>query len=92
MTTLVSYLVRCSFTNRFGSEFSWVFQVATNDYRVAFDEAVPCFWSGLTRSEREDACETIHVIAWTGETTCPDTWTRSDAQFLASMGIAPEES
>jgi hypothetical protein len=88
----VGYLVRCSFTNRFGSDFSWVFQVATNDYRAAFDEAVRCFWSGLTRSEREDACETIHVMAWRSETTCPDTWTRSDAQFLASMGIAPEES
>jgi len=39
----MSYLVRCSFTNRFGSEFSWMFQVATNDYRVAFDEAVCAF-------------------------------------------------
>jgi hypothetical protein len=88
----MSYLVRCSFTNRFGSEFSWMFQVATNDYRVAFDEAVLCFWSGLTRSEREDACETIHIVAWRSGAMRPDTWTRNDAQFLASMGIAPEES
>lgn len=42
------YLVPISFTNRYGSPFHWDFQVETDDYAVAVDEAVLTFWSGLT--------------------------------------------
>ena len=56
------YTVRCSFTNKFGAEFSWGFQIETDDYAVAMEEAVLCFWSGLTRDEREDASETLLVV------------------------------
>jgi hypothetical protein len=33
------YLVHISFTNRFGSPFSWDFQMETEDYAEAIDEA-----------------------------------------------------
>ena len=58
------YLVRVRFTNRYGSPFHWDFQVDTDDYAVAVDDAVLTFWAGLTRGEREDACETITVLAY----------------------------
>jgi hypothetical protein len=57
------YLVRVSFTNRYGSPFHWDFQVETDDYAEAIDESVLLFWSGLARVEREDACQTIEVLA-----------------------------
>lgn len=57
------YLVRVSFTNRFGSPFSWDFRMETNDYEEAISEAVLIFWSGLTREERWDAVHDLHVIA-----------------------------
>lgn len=57
------YLVRVSFTNRYGSPFHWEFQCASDDYAEAMDEGVLLFWSGLTDTEREDACETIEVHA-----------------------------
>ena len=57
------YLVRVSFTNGFGSPFHWDFQVETDDYAVAIDEAVLAFWGGLTSDERSDAVHTLRVLA-----------------------------
>ena len=57
------YLVRISFTNRFGSPFHWDFQMQADDYAQAIDEAVLIFWSGLTREERWDAAHTLDVLA-----------------------------
>jgi hypothetical protein len=57
------YAVKCSFTNKFGAEFSWDFQIETDDYAVAMKEAVLCFWSGLSDDERRDASETLLVSA-----------------------------
>jgi hypothetical protein len=57
------YFVRVSFTNRFGSSYSWDFQMETDDYAVAIDEAILVFWSGLTRDERWDAGHTLSVLA-----------------------------
>jgi hypothetical protein len=57
------YLVRISFTNRFGSPFSWDFEVESDDQEEAISEAVLIFWSGLTRKERWDALHDLHVIA-----------------------------
>jgi len=57
------YLVRVSFINRFGSPFHWDFQMETDDYAEACDEAVRLFWSGLTESEREDAIQDIRILA-----------------------------
>jgi hypothetical protein len=57
------YLVRVSFVNRHGSPFHWDFQVQTDDYAVAIDEAVLTFWSGLTSEERWDAAQTLSVLA-----------------------------
>ena len=57
------YLVRVSFTNRYGSPFHWDFQVETDDYAKAIDEAVLTFWSGLTVDERWDAAQTLSVLA-----------------------------
>jgi hypothetical protein len=51
-----------SFTDKCGAEFSWDFQVETDDYAVAMETAVLCFWSALTRDEREEASETIQVV------------------------------
>jgi hypothetical protein len=57
------YLVRCSFKNKFGSEFFWDFQMETEDYAEAIDEAVLTFWSGLTFEERWDAAHNLDVVA-----------------------------
>ncbi len=56
------YTVRCSFTNKMRSRVLREFQIETDDYAVAMEEAVLCFWSGLTRDEREDASETLLVV------------------------------
>ncbi len=57
------YAVRCSFTSKFGAEFSWSFQIETDDYAIAIEEALLCFWSGLTGDEREDASVTLLVVS-----------------------------
>lgn len=57
------YLVRVSFTNRFGSPFHQDFQMDTDDYLEACDEAMNVFCSGLTESELEDAAKTIRILA-----------------------------
>jgi len=57
------YLVRISFTNRFGSPFSWDFECATDDYMEACNEAILTFYSGLTEPEREDAAHTLRIHA-----------------------------
>jgi hypothetical protein len=57
------YLVRVSFVNRYGSAFHWDFQVETDDYASAIDDAVLIFWCGLTREERWDAAHTLSVMA-----------------------------
>jgi hypothetical protein len=57
------YLVRVSFINRHGSPFHWDFQIETDDYATAVDEAVLTFWSGLTLEERCDAAETFNIMA-----------------------------
>jgi hypothetical protein len=57
------YLVRVSFMNRHGSPFHWDFQVQTDDYGKAVDEALLTFWSGLTFEERCDAAETFNIMA-----------------------------
>src|SRR5258706_14897610 len=57
------YNVQCSFTNWFGSEFTWEFQVPSDDYRVATHQASWIFYSGLTAHERLEASETFRLEA-----------------------------
>lgn len=57
------YLVRVSFTNRHGSPYHWDFQIETDDYGRAVDEALLTFWSGLTLEERCDAADTYTIMA-----------------------------
>jgi hypothetical protein len=57
------YEVYCYFENRFGAEFGWTFQIETDDYMIAFDDAIRTFWSGLTISERKDAAQTLRAYA-----------------------------
>jgi hypothetical protein len=57
------YLVRVSFVNRHGEPFHWDFQIETDDYGRAVDEAVLTFWSGLTFEERCDAAQTFNIMA-----------------------------
>jgi hypothetical protein len=57
------YLVRCGFKNRFGAPFHWDFSVDTDDELVAVSEAVVTFFSGLTKCEREDAKDTLEILA-----------------------------
>jgi hypothetical protein len=57
------YLVRVSFVTRRGEPFHWDFQIETEDYGRAIDEAVLTFWSGLTFEERCDAAQTFNIQA-----------------------------
>jgi hypothetical protein len=57
------YLVRLSFVNRFGSPFSWDFEVERQEPDLAIYETVKIFMSGLTTSEQEDAAATLEVMA-----------------------------
>jgi hypothetical protein len=58
------YIVRCEFTNRFGSSFGWAFQVPANDYAEAMLDAARPFFSGLTVPERTDAAKTFWMMSW----------------------------
>jgi hypothetical protein len=57
------YKVECSFLNWFRSTFSWTFQITTDDYRVAIEQAARIFYSGLTDHERLEASNTFRIEA-----------------------------